>query len=315
MDLYEAFLRRGTLTNLTIRGLLGVEPRVAIRSVQALIGAGVPIEAIGENGDRIYVLDEGFRKGRRSVSGIEAVALNVGQQLLGFVRGTELHRSLEGLRDKLALAPDAVDVEQTLADRIVFWSEPYRTYGEEDNPHLKVILWGLVHRQELELSYQGPRRPSEYRRVRPLALVIYRRALYLMFHIGKEPKVWRLAVDRITAARWTDAEFDYPRGFDVRAELARTFGIYDDGREPPATVRLRFDADAAHLVHERVWHPGATVTDEDDGRVVLEMFANGRELVRLVLEWGPKVEVLEPEWLRREVVASLRAAIDRYDVR
>src|SRR4051812_10960051 len=106
LDLYEAFLRRGTLTNLTIRGLLGVEPRVAIRDVQALIGAGVPIEAIGENGDRVYVLDEAFRKGRRSVSGIEAVALNVGQQLLGFVKGTDLHRSLEGLRDKLALPPD-----------------------------------------------------------------------------------------------------------------------------------------------------------------------------------------------------------------
>jgi len=46
---------------------------------------------------------------------------------------------------------------------------------------------------------------------------------------------------------------------------------------------------------------------------VLRMETCGRELVRLVLEFGPTAEALAPAWLREAVARELRGALDLYD--
>jgi predicted DNA-binding transcriptional regulator YafY len=77
-------------------------------------------------------------------------------------------------------------------------------------------------------------------------------------------------------------------------------------------VRLRFDARVAQLVRARVWHPSQAIVGLPDGGVELRMRTNGPELVRQVLEFGDKVEVVEPQWLRDAVVDELAGALERY---
>lgn len=115
----------------------------------------------------------------------------------------------------------------------------------------------------------------------------------------------------MTGVRRLDRCFRLPEGYDPDEILAGRFGIWAD---PPAQpVRLRFTADRADLVRARTWHPTARFEEVEDGRLDLVMLAGGRELVRAALEWGPKCEVIEPAWLRAEVVAELRAAVEIYE--
>ncbi len=68
----------------------------------------------------------------------------------------------------------------------------------------------------------------------------------------------------------------------------------------------------ARYVRERTFHPTQQLHDLPDGGVELRFKAAGLELPRFVLEWGPRVEVIEPAWLREDVINQLRTALARY---
>jgi predicted DNA-binding transcriptional regulator YafY len=239
-------------------------------------------------------------------------ALHFGRQLLSFAEGTQLTDWIEQLDDKLTAAktPLTAEREARIAQRLVFWSEPYRAYGAADEA-LDAVLDGLLNDRLLNLRYASRGGARDWQRVEPLALVIYRRALYLMARLFWSDEVLRLAVDRIEHAECTKIPFPYPTDFDPRAELERSFGIFA-GEHGPQRVRIRFAPRVADLVQSRTWHPTATVSVEDSGAAVLEMVAGGVELVRLVLEWGPVAEVLEPPWLRERVRQELTDALAQY---
>jgi predicted DNA-binding transcriptional regulator YafY len=310
--LYQAFESRGTLATREAARLLGTSPKQALRDIHALQAAGIPIARVGAGRTTRYRLPDAFRRHGLRFSQGDAFALHFGRQLLGFAEGTALTSWLEELRGKLdtLLPADADERDARLQKRLVFLSEPYRPYGPKDDT-LNEVLTALLDERELDLSYR-PRggEARHWERLWPLALVIYRRGLYLLARFPSSLRPLRLAVDRIVEAQRGEP-FRYPADFDPRRELSRAFGIFDDGR-PPSVVRLRFEPRVADLVAERVWHPTAHTTELDDGSIELSLRATGRELVRLALEWGDAVEVLKPTWLREAVARELESALAHY---
>jgi predicted DNA-binding transcriptional regulator YafY len=93
--------------------------------------------------------------------------------------------------------------------------------------------------------------------------------------------------------------------------IGQGYGIYSG-----ATVRwakLRFSAERARWVSREVWHPLQRSSQDDTGRLVLEIpFTDMRELSMDVLRHGRHVEVMEPPELRLAVESELRQAIDQY---
>lgn len=88
------------------------------------------------------------------------------------------------------------------------------------------------------------------------------------------------------------------------------FGMVRAGE--PERVVLRFAPRVAVFVRSRTWHPSQILRELPDGRLELEMTTAGRELLRMVLEWGPMCEVIAPASLRAEVIQSLQQAADLY---
>ena len=75
---------------------------------------------------------------------------------------------------------------------------------------------------------------------------------------------------------------------------------------------VRFAADQAPYVRERIWHPSQQLEELPDGRVVLRLRAGGFfEIRSWVLGFGAAAEVLEPEELREAVREEMRAALGR----
>lgn len=312
LNLLMAFQRSRSLATRDVMRILGVDRQTAVRDLRSLQDSGIPIRPDGEGSQRRWVLDGHWQGPALLVTQGDAFALHFGRQLLGFVDGTALSEWLEQLHEKLEVGASRLtqEREDRFARRLVYLSEPYRPYGAKDEA-LDEILGALLDDRELQLEYRSRAETRRMDGAQPLALVIYRRALYLLVRLPGSPRTWRLAVDRIASARRTRVPFEYPADFDAQAELARSFGIFDDGREP-ARVRLRFVPRVADLVTSRIWHPTARTWFETDGSVVLELRAQGPELVRLALEWGAAVEVLEPAELRDQVVAELGAALAKY---
>jgi proteasome accessory factor B len=105
-------------------------------------------------------------------------------------------------------------------------------------------------------------------------------------------------------------EFEVDPKFDPQKCRRDAFGV---SWQDPAEIVLRFRADQAPYVRERVWHPSQKLTDLPDGGVQLAFRAGGPfEIRRWILGWGDAVEVISPDGLRSEILHMLNSMASSY---
>ena len=120
------------------------------------------------------------------------------------------------------------------------------------------------------------------------------------------------SVPAVRAVRLTEIPSDRPEGFDAEAHYRDAFGAFVDGKVE--TVRLRVDASAASSFLRKRYHPNQLVeARHDDGGLTVSFEVEGMPAVEsFVRSFGPCVEVLEPESLRRRMADDARATAARY---
>lgn len=301
-----ALASRPSLSTLEAAALLGVSRPTALRCLTALVEADLGVEVTGQGAKRRY---RHAGAGKFAVTFEQRLALLFGQQMMGFLEGTMIEEWLGELAANLdpSMSPGAGADAAKLVNRLHYVTEPGRHYESHDDT-VNLVLTALL--KDLELAVEYPRR-GRLSRFQAHSLMVYRRALYVMGKDAGDPEMMTLAVDRILSIELLGATFRPRRGFSAKETMADYFGIW---REPaPEPVLLRFPASKAGLVHARHWHRSERLVDRADGGVDLHMYAGGRDLVSAVLEWGPRCEVIEPAWLRAEVIEELRGALGVYD--
>ncbi|MBO4312356.1 MAG: WYL domain-containing protein, partial [Desulfovibrionaceae bacterium] len=139
----------------------------------------------------------------------------------------------------------------------------------------------------------------------PMRFLVYRESLYAEgWHVTGKGAVeclyddaTRLAVHRLKSCVMTR------RGSEKLPEPPapgnEAFGFMEG---EPFSVKIRFAPAVAAYVSEREWSREQRLEQHEDGSVTLEaqMF-NVPECVSWVLSFGGDAEVLEPQWLRKEV--------------
>jgi proteasome accessory factor B len=278
---------------------MGVDRRAALRDLK-LLAEHVSIRSTGEGRDRRWILDPSRQV--RSLGVIDRIALELGRETTRFLAGSGLHDGLDRIApDRLTAMP--LKFRNNLERKIRTQPEPHRQYGTHREV-IEEVLDGLLRERLLSLTYRrADSQERQHDALMPLTLVLYRRGLYIIVRRPADGRTFTLAIERIRDVRIGDP-FTYPDDWRPDTVLGERFGLASGG--PSSRVVLRFAAQAAILVHARVWHRSQIIRDLDDGRVELEMHTAGRELLRLVLEWGPLCEVIEPEALRAEVAENVR---------
>jgi predicted DNA-binding transcriptional regulator YafY len=145
-------------------------------------------------------------------------------------------------------------------------------------------------------------------------LFAYEGGLYLFAYLPDDDRVVVLGVERIRSITVLE-ESSFTKLPDIwehiEAKRERAFGIIDDEEE--LDVVLKFTAEQAPYVRERVWHPSQCLAEQKDGSLILRFRASGWfEIVRWILGWGEDVEVLEPLALRQAVAQHLQNAARQY---
>ena len=98
---------------------------------------------------------------------------------------------------------------------------------------------------------------------------------------------------------------------ELERHYAAGYGVF--GGPARHTAVLRFSPDAARWVADEQWHSDQQGRFLDDGRYELRLpFGEPTELIMDILRYGPAVEVVAPDELRRSVAEQLRRAADRY---
>lgn len=240
----------------------------------------------------------------------ELAALFFARSALESIRGTELATKLRDVFGQLS---------KTIGERVdLRWSDLdeafTRKVPEVGTRELKLfgqLAEAVVHRREIGFHYRklGADEAGS-RKVRPLHLGEVEGSWYLIAHDLDREALRTFALPRITRLRVSERHFEVPPDFDGRKYLSRSFGIWSNSDDPSLRlVRVVLKDYAARLAQERRWHPTQEirVLDAMGDRVEVCFEAGAlEEVVRWVLSFGSKAQVLGPEELKKMVRKELR---------
>lgn len=287
------------LTNDEIAKALEVSTRTAQRMRKALIS--------------VFDIDES-RDGRtiryRISKSLPSAVLGVGlQELSDFEFAISFLESeghsdrsdrLENLRNKVLAAMRATTRRQLEPDLEllkqlqlpIFAPGPRKLIsdGVKDACQLAILAG-----RTLAFSYEAASGKSNHE-VAPRGLLVGANS-YLVGHIHDwgNPALFRL--DRMNDARVTDNVAWAAEDFDIEAYAGQSFGVF---QEQTHDVILRFDADVADEASTYSFHINQEFSTLADGRLEVRFHTGGLlELARYLVAWSNKVEVLQPEALKK----------------
>ena len=293
---------------------MSVSQKTVRRDLNLLREVGFPLEERTERfGRKSWRIAQKSRTPELSFTFEEALALHLGRRqldsLAGTLIGSAAHRAFQKIR--AALGSRVMDYVDRMATAFHFsWpgASDYSRYGEV----LDQLLIGIEDHRVISLTYQSAQaaRPENYD-IYPYGLTQHQASWYLVGHAPRRGDIRHWKVDRIEAAEATDRKFSVPKGFDLRAHMAKSFGIY--GGHEDIVVKIRFCPEVARYIGESRWHESQKLNRQSDGSVVAEFRLSAtEEIKKWVLSFGPRAEVLEPRRLRREVAADLRDTMAIY---
>ncbi|ABM62057.1 helix-turn-helix transcriptional regulator [Halorhodospira halophila] len=178
------------------------------------------------------------------------------------------------------------------------------------------ICQGLLEGRQLYVHYRPRSRGSELRsyRMHPLGLVMRDPVSYVVATLRDYTDVRQMALHRFEAVELLDDPIAPPAGFDLDAYIheQRAFDLPDTNE--PVALHLRISAGVAEHLTEAPLSEDQRIEACDDGwwslRATVPLTA---QLRWWLLGFGQAVQVLEPQALRDELAAELRAAADLYD--
>jgi len=242
----------------------------------------------------------------------EVLALLTTLRMLGDLQPGMLDGQIEPLRDRLRGILGSGDHSwQEVEKRIRIFQVERRT---GDPKHFSTIAAAVLKRAKVWIRHYNRKKDEEtVRDVSPQRLVHYRDNWYLDGWCHLRNDLRSFAVDAIREARLLDTRAKEIPDAELDEHLGAGYGIFAGRKVEWAT--LKFTPAAARWVSAQSWHPKQRARIDKDGSYFLELpYSESPELVMEILKFGPDVEVLAPDELRRRVREALVEAARRYTI-
>jgi predicted DNA-binding transcriptional regulator YafY len=243
----------------------------------------------------------------------ELLALIAIQQILDQIEPRLLQDVLHPLRKRTAslLSGAGEQGDQLAAALSRIKVLPMQRRSVDDVVFERVVA-ALVQRKKLELvSVHRQTQQCTRRIVSPQRIVSYRDNWYLDAWCHLRESLRTFSLDTLTEVHATDQTADEMESDSLDQQLASSYGIFS-GRATAEAV-MRFSARVAGWIGRERWHPKQMLRHCPNGDIELTVpYAHPTELIRDILKWGPDVEVISPESLRKQVGDAARTTSERY---
>ena len=112
-----------------------------------------------------------------------------------------------------------------------------------------------------------------------------------------------------------DSHFSIPEGFSLERFYRHSWGVWTQEPAPSReNVVLHVSRGAAGRFRNVKFHPSQEIRELTDGEVEVSYRLGGaQEMIPWLLSWGTLVMVKQPEWLKQEVMESLRNIREEYE--
>jgi len=293
---------------------LEVAERTVHRDMDALSAAGVPVFAMrGSHGG--WQLEENWRTQVPGLDEAELRALLMAQPRM--IGDSRLAASAERALDKLMAALPLSLREQAASMRQRLYVDATGWHGtNEDMSLLPIVQNAVSSDRKLKIRYRKVAKDDESSRsertVDPLGLVAKGNVWYLVAQAPTGLRTFR--VSRIEEATLLDKPCERPKDFDLRTYWKSSTKQFKENR-PRYYATLCLEPSAAKQIN--MWRitlpPDSREGPDPQGWVTLRVqFDDVEEACFVVLGFGPRVDVVEPESLRERISRDVKAMLERY---
>jgi predicted DNA-binding transcriptional regulator YafY len=288
--------------------------RTVYRDLEALQLAGFPIFTDRLDGKNLWsVLDSVRHNIPIPLSLTELMALYFSRGLMTVLKDTVFYESLESFFQKIkaTLPAETIQYLDRIEESFEVGSKPYKQYGQLRDS-IDRISEATIHRKIIEIDYfTMSRKEKTHRKVAPYKIWFFDGAFYLVGNCGLRQDIRIFALDRIKSLKLTDETFEMPEDFKVEDFMQTSFGVFHG---KPQNVRIRFAAEVAGYINEKIWHKTQKIQPQKDGSLIFEARVAGTEEIKFwLMTWGSKAEVLSPAALRDEMVSEAEAMLQNYE--
>jgi len=197
---------------------------------------------------------------------------------------------------------------QKLRDRIMFEHIP------SGQGYLAPIIEAMKESVVLELKYQSfwATQPKCYT-LEPYSVRIFKQRWYVVGRNCALNKVRIFALDRISELSSSAKKYRYPKSFDPEVYFHDCYGITNDDETEAVKVVVRVSERQAHYMNALPLHHSQRVVEQGAEFSTLEFYLKPSfDFKQELLSYGADVEVLEPDWLRREFADTFRTLKEKY---
>ena len=218
----------------------------------------------------------------------------------------------EGIRSWLLESMSLSNLLRESADmrsRILFEKVP------SSSKWLSVIVKALRDGKALEMTYQSFKRtePTTFE-THPYCLKIFRQRWYMLARtIGKE-ELRIYSLDRIINIKVLDKSLELPADFDAADFFSDYFGIIIGNNVKPSIMEIKASAEQAKYLESLPLHPSQTAIEVTPEYTVYRYrLVPTFDLKQEILSRGSTLEVLSPEWFRKEIIDELQKSLLQYE--
>lgn len=240
----------------------------------------------------------------------ELYALLAVQQLLNQTQPGLLDTHLAPLRKRIETILETEHLGSgELPSRVrILYSTARRITGES----FQTIAGALMQRKRLHICYLGREKNQlTEREISPQRLTHYRDNWYVDAWCHQRQALRSFSIDRIQNAHTLSSPAKDINDTQLDLHFTSAYGIFSG--QATHTAILRFTPERARWVADEQWHPAQEGSWLNDGSYEMRIpYGDSRELIMDILKYGPDVEVVGPEGLRKEVVERLHGAFEQY---
>jgi predicted DNA-binding transcriptional regulator YafY len=289
--------------------------RTVYRDLEALQLAGFPIFTDRVEGkNRWSILDTVRHNIPIPLNLTELMALYFSRGMMTVLKDTVFYESLESFFQKIkaTLPAETIQYLEKMEESFEVGSKPYKQY-DRLRETIDRISDATRRRKNIEIDYFTMSRKKKTRRkVAPYKIWFFDGAFYLVGNCGLREDIRIFALDRIKSLALTDETFEMPEGFTVEDFMQTSFGVFHG---KPQNVRVRFAAEVAGYISEKIWHKTQKIQPQKDGSLIFEARVAGTDEIKFwVMSWGSKAQVLSPESLRNEIISEAEDTLQNYHI-
>ncbi|MFC1894082.1 helix-turn-helix transcriptional regulator [Chloroflexota bacterium] len=134
---------------------------------------------------------------------------------------------------------------------------------------------------------------------------------YVIAYCHRTDSLRTFKIERIVDIQVMSDSYVLSSGFDANAYLGSSWGISVEGGLK--TIKLKFTPEISRIMEETMWHPSQVLECQSDGSVIMTLrITDTAELRSWILGWGEKIQVLEPDEIRQNIIETAKAMLDVY---